>query len=110
MQIVFTSDVGETKRTSLLYVMGCLCNDGVTLPLTDFARFCASTTTTEDLIAALELPAADPVVCQNWKMSPEDWYWGLRQALYQHLVEALRSESIEHGTPDQLPEGRAGQC
>lgn len=110
MQIISMSDVGETKRTALLYVMSCLCNDGVTLPLSDFARFCFITATTEDLIAALELPAADPVVCESWKMSPQQWHSGLRQALYQRLVDALLSESIESGIPEPMPHGRQGQC
>lgn len=110
MQILPTSDVSETKRTSLLYLMSCLCNDGVTLPLSDFARFCFVTASTEDLIAALELPAADQVVCESWKMSPQQWYSGLRQALYQRLVEALQSEATESGMPEPMPYGRPGQC
>lgn len=112
MQILLTSDVSETKRNALLYVMSCLCNDGVTLtlPLSDFARFCSTTATTEDLIAALELPAANPAVCENWKMSPQQWYSGLRQALYQRLVDALQSESIEAFMPEPVPHGRSGQC
>lgn len=110
MQIANTFDVDETKRAALLYVMSCLCGDDVTVPSTEFARFCSTTASTEDLIAALELPSACPADCQSWSISPEQWYSGLRQALYQRIVEALQSHSLEYEMREPVITGRPGQC
>lgn len=104
------TDVRETKRTALFYIMGCFCNDDLSMPLSQFARFCSITATTEDLIAALELPAANEDDCHNWKISSVEWYLGLQQALYQHIIEALKSESIEYDGPEPLTTARPGRC
>jgi hypothetical protein len=110
MRVVQTSDIAETKRAALLYLLACFCNDGISLPLSDFARFCSATASTEDLVAALELSEADRADCESWQISPEQWHYGLRQALYQHIVEAIHSERGEYEIPETIIHGRPGQC
>lgn len=110
MQVGCKSDIGETKRAALLYLLACFCNDGVGLPLTDFARFYSATASTEDLVAALELSEADRADCESWQISPEQWYSGLRQALYQHIVEAIHSETGEYEIPEAAIHVKPGQC
>jgi hypothetical protein len=110
MQVVCTHDVVETKRAALFYLLACLCNDGVSLPLTEFARYCSATASTEDLIAALELHEADRAGCESWMISSEQWFTGLRQALYQHIVAAIHSETGECEIPEAAIHVRPGQC
>lgn len=111
MQVLHSLNLTETKRAALFYIMDCFCNDiGFSVPLSDFARFCTVTTSTEDLIAALELSDADPADCKSWGISPEEWHFALRQALYQQIVEALLSETKDFDIPDPPTYGAPGTC
>lgn len=110
MRVVLTSDVVETKMTALFYLLGVFCNDDAQSPMSDFSRFCSATASTEDLIAALELPEADRADCDSWQISPDQWRSGIRQALYQHIVEAIRSEASDGDLPNTPIHERPGQC
>ena len=111
MQVLHSLDLTETKRAALFYLMDRFCNDvGFSAPLSSFARFCTVTTSTEDLIAAIELASADLTDCKSWGISPEEWHFGLRQALYQQIVEALLSESNDFDISDSPAYGTPGTC
>jgi hypothetical protein len=110
MRILISTDVSETKRTALLYLVESFCNDAVSFPSSDFARFLSRRSSTEDLVAALELPEADLHDCAAWNLSSEEWYAAQRQALIQHIVEALQSEATGSEQNKLLTHGRPGEC
>lgn len=110
MRILISTDVCETKRTALLYLVEAFCNDSVSFPSSEFSRYLCRRSSTEDLVAALELPDADLHDCAAWNLSAEEWYAAIRQALFQHIVEALQSEATGSEQHKLLIHGSPGQC
>ena len=109
----YLTDISETKTAALMYLLSIFCNEHARLPESGFARFCARTGRMEDLVAALELAQADEDDCQKWAISSEQWFVGVKQALYLRLVEALHSESAQVDDfviPNTAGCIKAGQC
>jgi hypothetical protein len=107
--LMTSSDVSETKVAALVYLAACLCNQDINLPSSRLSRHYALSASTEDLIVWLELPQADMDECTRWEASADEWFEALRQALYLHIVEALRSEHDAdiHSSPIHW---RTAQC
>ena len=113
MIIRYVTDIGETKRTALTYLLSIFCNEQTRLPEGDFARFFARVASTEDLVAALELAKADINDCERWGLSPDQWRAGIKQALYLHIVEAMHSECADGDYVmkwNAAVRGKGGQC